>query len=73
MKVKVSYPVTRHIEIEIPDKLANEFKDAQAKDDYDEIDYAWDGIDAYIRDNIPQIDTDADAEFLDWWDWEVVD
>lgn len=72
MKVKVSYPVTRYIEIEIPDELANEYKDAHTKDDDDAIDYACDCINEYVRDIIPQIDADVD-NFLDWWDWEVVD
>ena len=72
MKVKVCYPVTRYIEIEISDELANEYKDAQAKDDDDAIDYACDCINEYVRDTIPQIDADVD-NFLDWWDWEVVD
>lgn len=71
MKVKVSYPVTRHIEIEIPDELANEYEDAHAKDDDNRIDSAVDRVDDYVRDTIPQID--ADAEFLDWWDWEIIE
>lgn len=71
MKVEVSYPVTRHTIIEIPDELANEYKDAHAKDDDDRIDSAYDDIDDYVRDTLPQID--ADVYSLDWWDWEVVD
>jgi hypothetical protein len=71
MKVKVEYPVTRHIEIEIPDELANKYKDAHAEENDDKIDSAVDKIDDYVRDTLPQID--ADAEFLDWWDWEIID
>ena len=71
MKVKVEYPVIRHTEIEIPDELANEYKDAHAEDDYNRIDSVVDKVNDYVKDTLPQID--ADAEFLDWWDWEVVD
>mgnify|MGYP003300496242 CR=1 FL=1 len=71
MTVKVSYPVTRYTEIEIPDELANEYKDAHSKDDDDAIAYTWDYINEYVRDVIPQID--VDVEFLDWLDWEVID
>lgn len=71
MKVKVSYPVTRYTEIEIPDAVAYEYEDAHAKDDDDRIDFACECINEYVRDTIPQID--ADVEFLDWWDWEVID
>lgn len=71
MKVEVTYPIVRKIEIEIPDELGNEYKDAHAKDDDDRIDSAYDRIDDYIRDTLPQVD--ADVDFPDWWNWEVVD
>lgn len=71
MKVEVTYPIVRTIEIEIPDELADEYKDAHTEDDYNKIDLTVDKIDDYVRDTLPQID--ANVEFLDWFDWEVVD
>ncbi len=71
MKVKVSYPVIRYTEIEIPDELANKYKNACTKDDDVAIDSTWENINQYIADTI--IQTDIDAEFLDWWDWEEID
>ena len=71
MKVKVSYPIVRTMEIEIPDELTNKYKNAYAKDDDYEIDFACESIDEYIKDTIPQIDTDVDC--LDWLDWFTVE
>jgi len=73
MKVEVSYsyPVTRHTIIEIPDELANEYKDAYAKDDKDGIWETSAKIYDYLESTIPQIATDADYE-PDIYDWEEV-
>ena len=71
MKVKVEYLVTRHMEIEIPDELAKEYKDAHAEDDYNKTDLVIDEIDDYLKGTVQQID--ADADFFYWFDWEEID
>ena len=72
MKVKVAYPVTRYTEIEIPDELANKYKEAcERDDDEDTLNCAYERIDDYVADTIMQID--MDVECLDWVDWEEID
>lgn len=71
MKVKVSYCVVRTMELEIPDKLADEYENARAKDDDDAIDFAYEGISEYLLDTIPQIDEEADYK-PDIYDWDIV-
>ena len=72
MKVEVTYPIVRTIEIEIPDELAKAYKKAEEKDDHDSIVKVNRNITDYLQDTIPQIDTDADYK-PNIYDWDVVE
>lgn len=72
MKVKVCYPVTRYIEIEIPENLAKPYRKAQEKDDDMLLDDAIEEITDYLQDTIPQIDAEVDYK-PDIYDWDEVE
>lgn len=72
MKVEVSYPVVRTMEIEVPENLTKAYKEAEEKDNYDNILEVNEDILDYLQDTIPQIDADADYK-PDIYDWDVVE
>lgn len=72
MKVKVSYPIVRTMEIEVPENLAKAYKEAEGKDDYDSIVDVNKEITDYLQNTIPLIDADADYK-PDIYDWDEVE
>ena len=72
MKVKVTYPIVRTMEIEIPDELAKPYKEAEEKEYDDDIWETSAKIYDYLENTIPQIDADADYK-PDIYDWDEVE
>ena len=72
MRVKVTYPIVRTMEIEIPDELAKPYKEAEEKEHDDDIWETSAKIYDYLESTIPQIDADADYK-PDIYDWDEVE
>ena len=69
MKVIAEYPVTKTIEIEIPDEIAKRYQKAREEDNQDEMDWQYERIGEYVDDVIKEKEG---INFLDWVEWEEV-